>query len=181
MPVQSEITQKSRRLEQNRIAVSMETRIEGAITDVFDFVAAEDVLPKVLTGYGLLPAVVKTTGTTGPWDKPGSHRIVNLKDGTTAREEVTTYRRPEYFAYKTSEYTFALKYLATGATGEWWFEREGNGTKLRWTYTFQGKNSFTSLLLSLFARTQWAGYMTVCLRNVQKHFAARHSAGASAR
>jgi hypothetical protein len=118
----------------------------------------------------LLPGVVKTTGTTGPWDKPGSYRIVNLRDGTTARDEVTSYRRPEHFAYKTSDYTFALKYLATEATGEWWFERDGNGTKLRWTYTFQGKSSLTAVPLSLFARTQWAGYMKVCLRNVQEHF-----------
>jgi len=75
---------------------------------------------------------------------------------------VTAYRRPEYFAYKTSEYTFALTFLATGATGEWWFKRDGNATELRWTYTFQGKNIFTSWPLSLFARTQWAGYMRVC-------------------
>ena len=178
---QSEIHYHARRLEENRIAVTMETQIEAAVADVFDFVAAEDVLPKVLTGYGLLPGVVKTTGTTGPWDKPGSHRIVNLKDGTTAREEVTAYRRPEYFAYKTSEYTFALKYLATGATGEWWFERGGHGTKVRWTYSFQGKNIITYVPLSLFARTQWAGYMKVCLRNVEKHFSLAPSPSASAR
>jgi hypothetical protein len=114
------IQHRVQRLNENRIAATLETRIEGALAEVFDFVAAEDVLPKVLTGYGLLPAVVKTSGNTGPWDRPGSSRTVHLSDGTTAREEVTTYRRPEYFAYKTSEYTFALRFLATGATGEWW-------------------------------------------------------------
>jgi SLT domain-containing protein len=67
-----------------------------------------------------------------------------MKDGTTAREEVTAYRRPEYFAYKTGEYTFALKYLATGATGEWWFTPDGTATAVRWTYVFQGKNAFTA-------------------------------------
>jgi hypothetical protein len=86
----------------------METRIEGGLADVFDFVGAEDVLPKVLTGYGMLPAVVRTSGNTGPWDKPGSNRLVHLKDGTTAREEVTAYRRPEYFAYKSSEFTCTM-------------------------------------------------------------------------
>lgn len=33
------------------IAVTLDTRIEGEIGEVFDFIAAEDVLPKVLTGY----------------------------------------------------------------------------------------------------------------------------------
>ena len=154
MPGQSEIHEHAQRLKLNRIAVTMETRIEGAVADVFDFVAAEDVLPRVLAGYGILPAVVKTSGNTGPWDRPGSRRTVHLKDRTTAREEVTAYRRPEYFAHKTSEYTFALKYLATGAVGEWWFKLDGNSTELRWTYTFQGKSIFTAVPLSLFVRTQ---------------------------
>jgi hypothetical protein len=37
---------------------------------VFDFVSAEDVLPKVLTANGFLPAVVATSGNTGPWTEP---------------------------------------------------------------------------------------------------------------
>ena len=60
-----------------------ETRVQGTaatlmfsvgakIVPVFDFIVPEDVLPKVLTGYGLLPGVVRTSGNTGPWDSPGS-------------------------------------------------------------------------------------------------------------
>ncbi len=36
------------------------------IADVFDFVASEDVLPKILTGYGLVPAVAFTSDVSGP-------------------------------------------------------------------------------------------------------------------
>jgi hypothetical protein len=43
------------RLKQNHIAVTMDTRVEAALSDVFDFVATEDVLPKVLTGYAMTP------------------------------------------------------------------------------------------------------------------------------
>jgi hypothetical protein len=100
------------------VEVIMEIDIAAAIGPIFDFVSAEDVLPKVLTGYGLLPAVERTSGNTGPWDRPGSSRTVHLADGNTAREEVTAYTRPNYFAYRTDNYTFGLKYISTGAKGQ---------------------------------------------------------------
>ncbi len=79
-------------------SVTREAVVSAGSEAAFDFVAAEDVLPKVLTGYGLLPAVVATSGNTGSWSEPGSRRIVHLADGSTAREEVTRYDRPGHFA-----------------------------------------------------------------------------------
>lgn len=154
----------------NKVAATLETDIKAPVEDIFDFVAAEDVLPKVLTGYGLLPAVVRTSGNTGPWDKPGSSRTVHLADKTTSREEVTDYKRPGYFAYRTSDYTFALKYLATSAEGQWWFEERQGQTHIRWTYTFTAKGAVTAILLLLFVKSQWSGYMRVCLENTRQHF-----------
>lgn len=155
----------------------METVIDGPSGAVFDFVAAEGVLPIVLTGYGMLPAVTSTSGNTGPWDQPGSSRTVHLADGTTSREEITDYKRPLYFAYRTSEYTFALRHLASSARGQWWFDDRGRQTHVRWTYTFTAKSALTAILLRLFSQFQWAGYMRVCLVNTHAHFnAARKSA-----
>jgi hypothetical protein len=85
---------------------------------------------------------------------------------------VTAYDRPAYFAYKTSDYTFALRHLATGATGQWWFTPDGPATQVRWTYTFKGKGWFRARVLTVFARRLWSGYMAVCLDNTQRHFAA---------
>jgi hypothetical protein len=140
-----------------QVAATMQTNINAPIEAVFDFVAAEEVLPKVLTGYGLLPKVVRTSGNTGPWDKPGSSRTVHLADGTTSREEVTDYKRPGYFAYRTSNYTFALRYLANSAEGQWWFDESQGQTHIRWTYTFTANGAVTAILLSLFVKSQWAG------------------------
>ncbi len=148
----------------------MEIVIDGSVNAVFDFVAAEGVLPIVLTGYGMLPAVTSTSGNTGPWDQPGSSRTVHRADGTTSREEVTNYDRPAYFAYRTSDYTFALKYLASSARGQWWFEDRDHQTYVRWTYSFTAKSAVTAILLRLFAQFQWAGYMRVCLVNTRAHF-----------
>lgn len=154
-----------------QISATLEVTIPAGKEPVFDFVTAEDVLPKVLTGYGLLPAVVRTSGNTGPWDRPQSVRTVHLADGNTAREQVTAYTRPKYFAYRTSDVTFALRYIAKFAEGQWWFEDDPNGTKVRWTYTFHAKGWLTSMLLWMFTKTQWVGYMRVCIRNVRNHFA----------
>lgn len=153
-----------------QVVTTLRTAISAPIGAVFDFVAAEGVLPEVLTGYGLLPAVASTSGNTGPWDRPGSSRTVHLADKTTSREEVTAYQRPGYFAYRTSDYTFALKYLARSADGQWWFDEVGRQTNVRWTYTFEARGPITAILLQVFARFQWAGYMRVCLRNTRSHF-----------
>lgn len=158
------------RLSGDQIAVTMETRISAPLAEVYDFVCAADVLPKILTGHGFLPGVISTSGQSGPWNSPGSYRTVHLKGGGTAREEVITYQHPRYFAYKLSDFSFSLKHLATGAKGEWWFEADADQTKLRWTYTFQSKSKLSCAPLSLLARTQWEGYMKVCLNNVERHF-----------
>ena len=157
------------------IAATLEAIILARLEPTFDFVVGEDVLPKVLTGYQLLPAVVRTSGNTGPWDSPGSLRTVHLADGTTAREQVTAYEVPRYFAYRTSDYTFALRYLATHADGQWWFEQHNNGTKVRWTYTFHSRSWFSAVLLAMFVRTQWVGLMRTCIMNLQRILEAAHS------
>jgi Polyketide cyclase / dehydrase and lipid transport len=152
------------------VPVTLEAFVPGPIEDVFDFLAAEDVLPKVLTGFGMVPAVAYTSDVSGTWNQPGSHRIVHLADGSTANEAVTHYDRPGYFAYRVSNPSFALKYLIKEARGQFWFSATTGGTHVKWTYTFHAKNRLTKLPLRLFVLTQWKGYMDVCLKNTIKHF-----------
>jgi hypothetical protein len=152
------------------VSVTRQLLIPTNRTEVFDFVAAQDVLPKVLTGYGLVPGVASTSGVSGPWDRAGSHRVVHLLDGSTVDEGLTAYDRPGHFAYRVSNPSFALKHLMSHAGGEWWFEPAEGGTHVRWTYTFHAKNRLTKFPLALFVNTQWKGYMDVCLENVVKHF-----------
>lgn len=155
------------------VAVTLAVFVPGAIPDVFDYLVAEDVLPKILTGYGLVPGVSATSDVSGPWDRPGSHRIVHLADGSTAREGVTAYERPGYFAYRVSDPSFALKHLMTEARGQFRFVPAEGGTDVRWTYTFRARNRLAKFPLTLFVKTQWRGYMDVCLRNVVRHFSGK--------
>jgi hypothetical protein len=165
----------------SEIAVTMEIRVGAPRDDVFDFVAREDVLPDLLTGYTpLMPAVVGTSDRIGPWTLAGSSRVVHLKDGNRADEEVTRYDRPAAFSYAVSNFTSALKHLASSATGEWRFRDAGAGTQVRWTYTFTSNGSLGALLLPAFARFLWSGYMRVCLDNIQRHFTGTPSRASTA-
>jgi hypothetical protein len=55
------------------VGVTRQIFIPGRIEEVFDFVAAEDVLTRILTAYELVPGVASTSDISGPWDRPGSH------------------------------------------------------------------------------------------------------------
>jgi hypothetical protein len=155
------------------ISVSLDVQIDAERRKVFDYVAAEGVLTEVLTGYALLPAVISTSSRTGPWNVPGSSRIVYLKNGSTAREEVTGYERPAYFSYEMNHFTFALRFLATAAKGQWWFVADGSATRIRWRYALRARGWLGSTLLPIFARLLWAGYMSAYLRNLQRQLADR--------
>ncbi len=155
------------------IAVTRESLVAGRIEDAFDFVAAEDVLPKILTGYGLVHGVAFTSDISGPWDQPGSDRIVHLTDGSTVREGLTDYRRASYFAYRVWNPSFALKHLMAEAKGQFWFEQRDDGVLMNWTYTFIAKNWLTKFPLTLFVKTQWKGYMDVCVNNIAGHLAGK--------
>ncbi|MDN3558680.1 SRPBCC family protein [Vreelandella neptunia] len=152
------------------IAVTLECFIPGEIKDVFDFVAAQDVLPKILTGYGLVPGVASTSDISGPWNRPGSTRTVHLLDGSTVREGLTHYDRPDFFAYRVSDPSFSLKHLMSHACGQWWFVALEGGTQAKWAYTFHARNGLAAIPLRLFVGTQWKGYMKVCLNNIVDHF-----------
>jgi hypothetical protein len=155
----------------HEVSITRTALIAGTPDKVFAFIAAEDVLPKVLTGYGPLPAVVRTSENTGPWNTPGSARLIHLADGSTVREQVTEYAAPNRFAYRVWEFgNSVIKALATQARGEWTFEAVPEGTKVIWTYTFTAKNGLAAVPLSGITQMLWRGYMDVCLENSQQQF-----------
>jgi hypothetical protein len=153
----------------HRVAVTRQVVIARPPPVVFAFITAEDVLPKVLTGYGPLPAVVRTSKHTGAWDTPGSARIVHLANGNTVREQLTVYSVPRHFRYRVWDFSDKIiRSLATGAVGEWTFAPHEEGTLVTWTYTFSATNAAAAMPLSLIAKLFWRGYMDVCLENTTR-------------
>jgi hypothetical protein len=167
-----ETTTQEGPMRSHEVSITRQAVIAGTPEAVFSFISAEDVLPKVLTGYGPLPAVVKTSENTGPWTIAGSARLIHLADGSTVREQVTQYEPSNRFAYRVWDFGNPLiRSLSTGARGEWTFSPAPGGTLVTWTYTFTAKNAVTAVPLSGITQILWRGYMDVCLENSQRAMA----------
>ena len=123
------------------VAVTVRARAAVAPEVAFDAIAPID-LPRIFTGLGPLPAVTGTREQTGAWDHAGATRVVELADGTEARERLTLHERPHRFAYRVGPFTGPLRRVVDGADGAWWFAPAGGGdagaaTAVTWTYTFR--------------------------------------------
>ena len=122
-------------------------------------------LETVLRDAAFLPGVAKTTGTTGPWDKAGSTRMVHLTDGTTVRETVTSATAPDYFAYRLTEFSSPMiRMLVKEARGQWWFTDSGSGLQAKWTYTAVSRNVLGALVLLPVIKILWNRYMKAAMK-----------------
>ncbi|MGB6067415.1 MAG: hypothetical protein WBG50_21630 [Desulfomonilaceae bacterium] len=122
-------------------------------------------LTSIFTGYGPLPAVTGTKNQTGAWDGSGQTRTVLLSDGSSAQEMLTNYEHPNYFSYRVTGFTGALRLLITSANGEWWFSSTSSGkTHIEWRYAFNPKSAFAVPILWFITNVLWRGYMHKALR-----------------
>ena len=121
-------------------------------------------LQTVLRDAAFMPGVTNTTDTTGPWDTPGSTRIVHLTDGNTVRETVTTATAPDYFAYRLTEFSNPMiKMVCREARGQWWFTDRDNGLYAKWTYTAEATNLLGWFVLFPVIKLLWHRYMEAAM------------------
>ena len=119
------------------IPVTVEAEVAAPPASAFAAIAPI-ALENIFRGFGPLPAVTRTREQTGGWDHVGATRVVELGDGSEARERLTAYEPPTYFGYRLSGFTGLLRHVVSHADGEWWFSDRGpGGTHVRWTYIFQ--------------------------------------------
>ena len=138
-----------------------------------------DQLGTVLRNAAGLPGVWRTTGTTGPWDVPGSYRTVHTTDRQSAREEVTAANAPDYFAYKVTDFTQPLiRRLVKEARGQWWFTDDGDGTRAKWTYSFEARSPWALPILVPLIKIAWHRYMRAAM-DVTRRRAEREVEGAT--
>jgi hypothetical protein len=124
-----------------------------------------DELDTVLRRTAGVPGVANTSGTTGPWDVPGSYRTVHTTDGHSVREEVTAAHAPDYFAYVVSDFTQPLvRLLVKEARGQWWFTPGSEGTRAQWTYAFEGRAPWAMPFLLPVVKIFWNRYMRAAMR-----------------
>ncbi len=138
----------------------------------FDFVTAEDVLPKVLHRYGPVPAVVGTTIVHGPdWDRSGCLREVHLDDGSMLHEQIDELDRPTVFSYDVTPQTGLLRHVIRSARGEWQFAEAGDHTAAQWTYRFTPRARVLTPMVWVFARV-FGRYMRAAHGKISEQIAA---------
>lgn len=102
--------------------------------------AFEIIMPIDLTlifqGWGPLPAVVGIDNQPPRWDRAGLSRNPRFSDGGTADEQLTECDPPHSFAYRITGFTNSLGWMVDRIRGEWTMTPDGNGTLVRWTYSF---------------------------------------------
>ena len=126
-------------------------------------------LETVLHDAAFLPGVTSTSDTTGPWDVPGSTRVVHLTDRNTVRETVMAATAPDYFAYVITEFSNPMiRNIVKEARGQWWFTDDGSGTKAKWTYIAESKSFLGTLILLPVIKILWHRYMTAGIKCVKE-------------
>lgn len=133
-------------------------------------------LSKVFRRWGPFPAVLGVIGQTGAWDTAGHVRFPQLSDGSTAREMLTEYTAPHSFAYEISEFTNTLGRLVDKIRGEWTMTPDGDGSIIRWTYSFYPRRGRRGVV-RVFLVPLWRRYAAGTLRATVDYVEAPATAG----
>jgi len=74
---------------------------------------------------------------------------------------VTSHEYPDRFAYRITEFTGPLRFLASEARGDGWFETPPghSATTVRWRYEFISRSVLLAPLVALFTHGLWRRYM----------------------
>jgi hypothetical protein len=149
------------------ISASTHVAINRSAKQVYDWFTALDI-SRVLNGYGPLPGVDRTIDQSGTWTTRGETRGLQMSRGITATQEILIAERPDFFAYRVSEFNSVLNLMAHGAEARWWFtEVEPETMILHWTYTFWPRSVAGKLTLYPVIRTIWSWYMQVAIQDMK--------------
>ena len=97
---------------------------------------AEYPLPAMFTKGAFFPAVLRTEGQEGAWDRVGKRRTIHLGDGGTVTETIVERVPGASFAYELTGFTDVFDRLVVGVRGEWSVAPDGDGAIVRWTWEF---------------------------------------------
>ena len=108
--------------------------------------------------FGPLPATIKVTHQSGPWNTIGQTRRLELSDGGHVIETITDVEPHSFFAYELTDFQKIFSRLVDHARAEWTFTAVPEGTLVHWTYTFFARKRW-GWLVALIVRIWWEPYM----------------------
>ena len=149
--------------------------------EVFGYVVREDTPARDLRPRGPIARVRGAVRLTeGGWDHPGARRVVVFADETTLVEQIESFERPRRFVYRVSDFTAAVRSLASGGQGFWELTPTAGGTRVSWTYTFTARSRAARPLLRSMVKLFFHPYMLDGLTSIREHIETAGSAVAQA-
>ena len=161
------------------IQTSISTIINAPISLTFDNTVSADA--RVFAQkHGPIPGIAAIDGHTEPWSEPGQIREYTLTDQTKVTEEITAFTLDHTYSYAVRDFTGPLRHFVKNARSEWHFTvQSSETTRVDWTYFFNSKNPVAGIVLWLFIKLFWPGFMrqslTVLKTNIQTNFENQHS------
>jgi hypothetical protein len=131
--------------------------VAARLAEVFATTVATDP-PAFYPRFGPLPAVVSVSEQTDSFDVVGASRRLHLSDGGSVIETVVEVDAPRRHVYELSRFQKLFGSLVSGGRAEWTFAHDGEGTRIRWTYSF-APLPWRGAVVHLIVRLFWAPYM----------------------
>lgn len=137
--------------------------------DVFDVVTAPDAVGKTFVGHGPVPAAQRSEVLGDGVMRVGATRRVHNADGSVVDEEIVELERPHTQAYRlVSGLRPPFTWLVSEAGGRWRIEPAGEGTRVRWVFSFQPRSWLTKPLVQLLIQPAFRRAMEKCLANTKR-------------
>ncbi|MBL4683026.1 MAG: SRPBCC family protein [Nannocystaceae bacterium] len=131
-------------------------------------------LSEALPGTADVPGVTNTVPLSEGWGGVGARRRVEVKDGSTALEQILESNLPERFRYVVWNYTSSAARHVRYGVGEFRFVPVDGKTRVEWTYAFQAKGWPASWFLPRFVEGKFRAFMvhsmTAMKRNAEQSY-----------
>jgi hypothetical protein len=137
------------------------------VDQAFDTVLATPLEQVFARRFGPLPPIRGVRDQDGAWGTVGQTRVIELADGGTMTEELTSVERPSGFGYRITDVTGPMKALVASVDGRWSFEAAGTGVRITWAWTVHPASSFGELAMPLFGWL-WRGYARQALEDLER-------------
>jgi hypothetical protein len=98
---------------------------------------------------GLIPPIKGCEGQDGAWGHTGQTRTVVLADGSRNLETLVAVERPSDYRYVLTDFTGPMKLLVGKVDGRFSFAREGDGTRVTWSWALHPRTPLTRLVFPL--------------------------------
>lgn len=133
----------------------------------FDFISSSEELPTWLKACGKIPGAQSVELISESYDFVGAKRKVLFQGGNHAEESLLSINKPLNYSYEVTHFSNFLERLSGDAYGQLWFDREGEGTRITWEYTFHYKNFLDRIGLSLFLSLVYLKFLKQSLTNAK--------------